>query len=303
MSKIQISDGGVARINCESILAARDGIKLFATTFSVIPSLMDIKRISIAFPLGLHVIVFSYEPIHRDKVTFIKTFLSWYDDSGKLFLKLVDDMSDDELGLFNKFETSDKEIFVCDQERKIAYVVSLDQATDNAWTYKVVSIGTLLMYITKKLTMDDLDKLATTEQAKRDELYDLKCEMVECATELVDLENENKKLKDKVLVVNENYNSLCGTVDLLRLHEDTLIGLIDGNKQSIDQFVLLRKESKWLYNFISGFPVWLRPRAVDGFIEVMDLICRQRIGPDDSPVMKTVTDLSAAKTKEPENVA
>ena len=100
--------------------------------------------------------------------------LSWEKD-GKFFIKAMEDMSKAELSQFNPFVLSNTDILVVDSDRKITYITNTHgNGNDPAWTYKLVSMETLLMYVTKAISLAKLDEHATAEQLVRDELLELR---------------------------------------------------------------------------------------------------------------------------------
>jgi len=273
-------------------------VKLIGSTV-VIPINIPVQTLSIEFPDGLHSMAFDFfekGPFEcgsghttyldgKDRFS-LELLLTWW-DNGKLLVKAVENMSGNELSKFNHFIKSGTGITVLDGEKKTVYFLGqLSEERDSGWTYKSVSGNDILKYITKRMTMEELDTLVTLTQAKRDELYDLKCEMVECATELVDLKNENKKLKDGVsdLIIGND-----ALYKLIASSKSTLIGIscvMANNKLSINQFVSLGEKFGWLYNLLKYLPIWLQPqpKAVDRSMLENTLIHQSGIDPNKSLV-------------------
>jgi hypothetical protein len=163
--------------------------------------------------------------------------LSWEEDDGKLIVKADDNMSAAELAKFNSFVRSDSDILVVNTEHKIAYVSDLlpRKNVDPAWTYKSVSMDAILEYITKKLTMEELDERATSEQRMRDEMLELR--------------GQNRRLEIDNDFLEERRSAA------VTAHSKLIVALM---------------KSEGLYKFIKRLPAKFRPRVFDGFVEAMN---------------------------------
>lgn len=203
-TQIQVADK-TASVQVFSGWGSGPYIKLIGATFSVVPVGTIVDKLSIKVPEGLHALAFfcrvagphqigSGKMAYLDHNTKVSSsvLLIWEND-GKVFVKADDDMTAQELSRFNSFVRSDTDILVVDAERKIAYISDLlpRKAVDSTWTYKSVSMEAILEYITKKITMEQLDERATSEQWARDELQELQenlawaeARLAECQKEL-----------------------------------------------------------------------------------------------------------------------
>jgi len=224
-------------------------IKLIGSTFPIVPAGTIVDKLSVKVPDGLQGITFfckveeprrmgSGKTAYLDHTPQISAsvLLSWEDD-GKLIVKADEDMSASELGKFNSFVRSDADVLVVDSERKIAYISDLlpRKAVDSAWTYKSVPMEAILEYITKKLTMEQLDGRATSEQQARDELRELRDQNHV-------LQNSVGHLEERRATAVTAHNELIGTL----------------------------MKSGGLYKFLKRLPAKFRPKAFDGFVEAMD---------------------------------
>ena len=233
-------------------------IKLIGSTFPVVPIGTIVEKLSIKVPEGLHSLAFfcraegphqmgSGKTAYLDSKPHLSAslLLSWKDD-GKLFVKDDKNMSAGELAKFNSFVRSDVDIFVVNTEKKIAYVSDLlcHKIVDPAWTYKSVSMEALLEYITKKLTMEQLDERATSEQRAIDGLRDLR--------DVVD-----KMSREMSLSVKEN--------DFLKKQRSTAI-------TDYNEIIITLMKSERLYKFLKRLPSKFRPKAFDGFVKAIDLL-------------------------------
>lgn len=231
-------------------------VKLAGATFSVVPTGTFVERLSIEVPDGLHALAFfcRVEGPHRmgsgptaylehNPKLSSKMLLAWRDDD-KVILKADDDLTASELSKFNAFVRSGTDILVVDPERKTAYVSALlpRDAVDPSWTYKLVSMDAILEYITRKLTMEELDGRATSEQRNRDELQELR--------------GRNRDLQHSVDVLQSSHNLLEEQCATAKTVHDTLIGML--------------KKSEGLYKFLKRVPTRFRPKLADGFVEAMD---------------------------------
>lgn len=225
-------------------------IKLIGSTFPIVPAGTIVDKLSVKVPDGLQGVAFFCKVEEPRRMGGGKTayldhtprlsasvLLSWEEGNDKLIVKADKDMSASELAKFNSFVRSDADVLVVDSERKIAYVSDLlpRKAVDPAWAYKSVSMEAILEYITKKLTMEQLDERATSEQRARDELRELRDQNRR-------LEADNNFLKEHRATAVTAHNELIGT--------------------------LMKAEG--LYKFLKRLPVKFRPRAFDGFVEAMD---------------------------------
>jgi len=104
--------------------------------------------------------------------------LCW-DEGGKSIAKVSDDLSIGEMERFNPFILSSADILVVNALDKVVYVWSPEtvRPTDPEWTYKCVSISPLLGHITKRMTLEELDAAAESEQKARDKLVELRLEV------------------------------------------------------------------------------------------------------------------------------
>lgn len=237
-------------------------IKLTGATFPIVPSGTIVDKLSIRLPEGLHALAFScrVEGPHRmgsgkmaylDNTPYISAsvLLVWEEDD-KLIVKADRNVSAAELAKFNPFTRSDADILVVDTEHKIVYISTpFCGSVDPEWTYKSVSMKAILKYITKKLTMEQLDERATSEQEARDELRELrdqKCglqNLVDYLTVKVErLETENNLIEKQRAATNTILNGLTGAL----------------------------MKSKGLYKLLKRLPAMFRPKAFDGFVEAMD---------------------------------
>ncbi len=242
-------EGRTAGVNVHSGWGPGPHVKLIGATFPIVPTGTIVDKLSTKVPEGLHALAFfcRVEGPHRmgsGKATYLdhnpkvssSVLLAW-EDEGKMFVKADDDMKAPELSRFNSFTRSDADILVIDAERKIAYVSDLlpRKTADSAWTYKSVPMEVILEYITKKLTMEELDQRAISEQRARDGLQELR--------------GQNRVLQNSVDHLEERRSTA------VTAHNE-LIG------------VLMKSEG--LYKFLKRLPVKFRPKAFDGFVEAMD---------------------------------
>ena len=256
-------EGRTAGVNVHSGWGPGPHVKMIGATFPVVPTGTIVDKLSTKVPEGLHALAFlcRVEGPHRmgsGKTTYLdhnpkissSVLLAWEDD-GKVIVKADDDMKAPELSKFNPFVRSDADILVVDAERKIAYVSDLlpRKAVDPSWTYKSVSMDSILEYITKKLTVEELDQRATSEQQARDELRELRGQnrvlqnSVEHLTAKANgFETDNKFLEERRATAVTAHNELIGT--------------------------LMRSEG--LYKFLKRLPAKFRPKAFVGFVEAMD---------------------------------
>lgn len=252
-----------AGVNVHSGWGPGPHVKLIGATFPVVPTGTVVDKLALKVPEGLHALAFfcRVEGPHRmgsGKTTYLdhnpkissSVLLAWEED-GKLLVKADDDMKAPELSKFNPFVRSDADVLVVDADRKIAYVSDLlpRKAVDPAWTYKSVSVEAILEYITKKLTMEELDQRATSEQQARDELKEAKGNLrvqantIDHLTAKVDgLERDNSFLEERRETAVTAHNELIG--------------------------VLMKSEG--LYKFLKRIPAEFRPKMFDGFLEAMD---------------------------------
>ncbi len=165
-SNIKVNQGIITMyfgINNDAILAG--------STLKTCPVATVVKQLSIPVPVddGLHAIaVFEYN--QEDSCL----ILGWKENN-KTVLKSDVDLSITELSKFNPFLRSKVDILVSNTDLKIVYLFNPSRLknTDPTWTYRPVSMNLILQYITKRITMEELDKQATPKQEKRDELSEL----------------------------------------------------------------------------------------------------------------------------------
>ncbi|HEV8666598.1 MAG TPA: hypothetical protein VN665_01980 [Candidatus Paceibacterota bacterium] len=249
-------EGRTAGVNVHSGWGPGPHVKLIGATFPIVPTGTVVDKLSTKVPEGLHALAFfcRVEGPHRmgsGKATYLdhnpklssSVLLAWEDD-GKVMVKADDDMKAPELTRFNSFVRSDADILVVDADRKIAYVSDLlpRKAVDLAWTYKSVSMDAILEYITKKLTMEELDQRATSEQQARDELRELRGTVDRMSGELGRMLRDNDFLEERRATAVTAHNDLIG--------------------------MLMRSEG--LYKILKRLPAKFRPKAFDGFVEAMD---------------------------------
>ena len=168
--------------------------------------------------------------------------LSWEENS-KPIVKADKDMSASELAQFNPFVRSDADVLVVDSERTIVYMSDLlpHKAADSAWTYKFVPMKAILEYITKKLTMEQLDERATSEQKARDELSELRGQ--NCV-----LQGTCDRQKYQSALDNKHYNNLA---------------------LAYNELTRALTKSEGLHKLLECLPAKFRPKAFDGFVEAM----------------------------------
>lgn len=233
-------------------------ITLLGATFPVVPAGTIVHKLSVKIPSGLHSLAFlcrvdepqrkgSRGTAYQDHTPVLSTcLLLCWEDNSKLFVKSDREMTAAELAKFNSFVRSDANILVVDTDRKIAYVSNaLPRNTiDSTWTYKVVATGAILEYITKKLTMEELDQRVISEQRARDELRELHGRFNRMYDELGRMHKDNESL-DKQLAA------------AVMSRKELIVSLM---------------ESEELYKFLKRIPVGFRPKAFDGFVKVMDSI-------------------------------
>lgn len=262
----------VAFIHVYSGLGEGSHVKLIGATFSVVPIGTVVDKLSIKVPEGLHALAFFCEAkgphwMGSRKATYLdlnlklssKVLLVW-EDNGKIIVKADHEMKAPELSRFNPFVCSDTDISVVDADRKIAYVSDLlpRKAVDPAWTYKSVSTNVILEYITKRLTMGELDERATSEQRARDELQELQVENLGLRDLVKRLEAKVGELKNEIYSI-EGWNKKLDTI-----HERLTKTLM---------------KSEGFYTFLKFLPVKLRPKAFEGFFEAMGSL--DKFAPDE----------------------
>lgn len=163
-------------------------IKLIGSTFPIVPAGTVVDKLSVKVPDGLQGVAFfckveeprrvgSGKTAYLDLTPRLSTsvLLIWEEDD-KLIVKADKDMSESELARFNPFVRSYVDLLVVDLDRKIVYVLDLlpRKAVDPMWTYKSISMEAILDYITKRLTLEELDQRANFEQRACDELMQLR---------------------------------------------------------------------------------------------------------------------------------
>ena len=161
--------------------------RFVGATFPVVPVGTVVEKLVFDTPDGLHTLVFfsqfdgniergSGKTQRLEHVSNAETHLGlFWDEGGKTVAKSASDMSAGELDRFNSFILSSADILVMNALGRIVYSWSPTKvnAIDPDWTYKSVSIDSMLAYITKRLTLEELDSLAESEQEARDELAEL----------------------------------------------------------------------------------------------------------------------------------
>ena len=186
-STITIDENRNASIHVYSGWGSGPHVKLIGSTYPIVPVGTIVDKLSVKVPDGLNAIAFfcrvteprrigsgktaylDHTPIESTSILF-----SWEKD-GKFFIKAKEDMAVAELSQFNPFLVSDTDILVVDSDRKSAYTTNTHgNGKDPAWNYKLVSMDTLLMYITKALSLAELDEHATSERLVHDELLELR---------------------------------------------------------------------------------------------------------------------------------
>jgi len=234
-------------------------IKLTGSTFPIVPAGTIVDKLSVKVPDGLQGIAFFCrveEPQRRGsgKTAYLdytpqlstSVLLIWEEDDGKLIVKADKDMSASELARFNSFIRSDVDVFVVDSERKIAYSSFLpNKAVDPTWTYKSVSVEAILYYITKKLTMEQLDERVTSEQRARDKVQELR------ETNRF-LDNENRRVMGRAEELFDQVREL------------------QAKEEAHSRIIATLMTSKGLYKLLKRLPVKFRPKAFDGFVGAMD---------------------------------
>jgi len=159
-------------------------VTLLGATYPIVPFGTVVDKFSVAVPSGLNAALFlcqvteprrmgSGRTAYLDSTPLISTsiLLGWEDD-GKVFVKCDKDMSVAEFNRFNPFVRSDATIVVLDREQRVAYFPDCfsQKTNDPDWTYKTVLVKDLLAYITKEITLEELDARATAQAEKRDQL-------------------------------------------------------------------------------------------------------------------------------------
>jgi hypothetical protein len=186
-SSIKIT-GRTATIAVQSGWGFGPNVRLTGSTYPTIPVGMIVERLSVEVPSGLQAIAFfcnTTEPrrvgsgssayTDRTPILSASVLLSWEEDD-KLIIKADQDMSASELARFNGFVRTSTDVFVTDVDHKIVYtskVLEHDPA-DPTWIYKSVQMNSILEYVTKKLTMEELDQRAESEQQVLDEMQGLR---------------------------------------------------------------------------------------------------------------------------------
>lgn len=186
-SQINVADK-TATLKVYSGWGSGPHVKLIGSTYPIVPAGTVVDKLSMKVPDGLHAVAFfcrvdeprrmgSGKTAYLDRTPCISSsvLLSWEED-GKLIIKADKDISATELAKFNPFVRSDTDILVTDTDHKVAYVSNTlpHSAVDPVWTYKFVSTDAILEYITKKLTLEELNDKATSEQQAYDELQELR---------------------------------------------------------------------------------------------------------------------------------
>lgn len=253
---IKVNNGAVS-IHVYSGWNSDSHVKLMGATYPIVPAGTIVSKLSIKPPKGLQGIAFFCKVEEPRRMGSGKTaylddtpqlsasvLLSW-EEGDKLIVKADEDMSASELAKFNSFVRLDVDVLVTDTNRKIAYVSNLPAhaLTDLMWTYKSVAMEAILQYITKKLTLEDLDQRATAEQHARDELVKLRKEGRR-------LDNENKRVFKKA-------EELYDQVQRLKEDNRSLVGMLTG---------------RWFYKLLKHFPAKFRTKAFDDFVKAIDSV-------------------------------
>lgn len=206
-------EGKVATIHVCSGWGSSGYVKLVGSTFPIVPAGTIVDKLSANVPDGLHATAFycrvdgprrmgSGKTAYLDDTPLISNsvLLGWEEDD-KSFIRADKDMSAAELARFNSFVRSDTDVLVVDTDRRIVYAPDSMRSNnlDPMWTYKSVSMNTILEYITKKLTLEELDQRATSEQRARDELREIKEELGRMRAKVIWADTRHKELKTRVL--------------------------------------------------------------------------------------------------------
>lgn len=158
-------------------------VRLAGATFPVAPAGTIVDKLTFGIPPGLNAATFFCrvnEPRRKGsgRTAYLDTtpltsscvLLSWLQDDGKVIAKPDEKMSAKELMMFNPFIRSDVDVIVINAERKISYSSGIPKVTDPGWTHKAVAMDHLLAYITKRITLEELEAFSVAEQKACDEL-------------------------------------------------------------------------------------------------------------------------------------
>jgi hypothetical protein len=260
-------------------------IKLIGQTFAVLPLETSVDRLSFMVPEGLHALAFFSKDkgphqIRSGMTTYLDhetkfdscMLLAWEED-GKVIVKADNTMAPKELLRFNAFVRSGADILIVDSEHRTVYFPFLsDVKAERNWTYKGVSMDSILEYITRNLTLDELDERAISEQKLRDEIVILsqRVASLQISYEQLSLANASLEVEGQLADVQiadleKVIAQLEDERDSEKAYREKAIGLALSVRESLSN-------SKALYNLLMHLPLWLRPKMCNGFIEATDTI-------------------------------
>jgi hypothetical protein len=214
-------------------------VTLEGATFPSVPLGTNVEMLALRVPEGLHALALLEEQRDRPEDTQINLLLSWQ-EGDKRFVKDDSEMSAREIARFNPFVRSTRDILVINPEQGIVYCSDLEghkESADPAWVHAFISAEEILLYITKRLTLNELDERVVSEIRVQDELKKLR--------------DENSQLSD----ARDYYE---------RLHSREVTDRINVTSEL--------EGSIGLYRFLKRLPVWLRPSWFIGFFGAMDLL-------------------------------
>ncbi|PCI28577.1 hypothetical protein COB55_03720 [Candidatus Wolfebacteria bacterium] len=182
-SEIKVTDNKKLIVHVFGWTNNEGSVWLRGSTFPFVPVGTIVKRLSMDVPEGdLHGMLFycevsgprrmgSGKTAYLDNTTQISSnlLLCWR-EGDKLVVKCDEDMSASELDRFSSFTRTNTSILVTDAGNQTVYISVEPAEYISGWTYKMVSMDSILKYITKKLTMEELDKQAVSEKKAQDRL-------------------------------------------------------------------------------------------------------------------------------------
>lgn len=212
-------EGGKVSLNLFSGHGAGDHVKLFGSTFPIIPCGSFVSKMTFEAPTGKQAIIFftrvdeprrmgSGQTAYLDRTPKLDSdvLLIWQ-DGDKTIAKENSNMTGAELAMFNSFVCSENKVTVTDTSRKIAYVVDAQRLSkpDSTWIYKTVSGDAVAKYIAKQITLEELDAAAESELAACNELATLREEISKAGREL---ETQRGKLEEVTNRANDRGDAL-----------------------------------------------------------------------------------------------
>jgi hypothetical protein len=203
--------------------------RLMGSSFPIAPSGTTVDILSVEIPEGSHAVAFFSKTEGPQQVGYglnsevshvVKkstgVLLCWEDTNGKTIAKGNSEMSASEMARFNPFVCSDTDVFVTDVTSKTIYTSGLSRkkATNPAWTYKTVSMDSILEYVVKRITIEELDERATSEEHSRNQLATLQQQNGDLL--------EEKAIADyNILALRDELQSMSKEIDRLRSHLKT----------------------------------------------------------------------------------